>query len=602
MSVFQPAETLRRYRALFLACEAIGWLHMAGKAKADFLRRYGGAVVNYDYQRWYEQETPPFPWDDLLGWIKERFAEVEGVRINWPDVPARFITEHTKQNPGMLGLLQAGHAIASGVEKQSYPDPTIWYLSQDVTHMWLSSAFGRPTRNLLADPPEALTGDGWKRLVEEIRHILEELKSLGTGQVADVGSWRSWRDRAIGPQSFLRRAFLSTAAETRLPNNDVTLWDQSYVAAALFKSAVAGAVLEASKRKTFPWDSSRLKQLTRWRLLTVGIGTDHYEARAVKIGDWKGAEADVQRFFDRVCVLIEVDLAVGSLLYQDTSVAVFSFPGERYDEGDFDDRTFARWLEGWEEWLQEQVNGFARELQLETPPYLKLSRPTRSLVPMARQMRKARAVLAVPVHRPWKLSTVGNKGHVCPVCQVRLNDDPKRKSHPCKVCERRRTGRLDAWLSGKLGSDTIWMDEVADHNGRVALLTLSLDLDPWLEGDRVDSLRTQAISEWRRFNPVLKNQANPIDTKRPFESMLRYLLSILNQRTSEGDYQYNWNDPVLSSLSRGFPWEPRLHPSGTSGEVLWRSFFNKLVEDRARDEVSWDILKEDSLGKNTLGM
>src|SRR5690606_25072269 len=131
------------------------------------------------------------------------------------------------------------------------------------------------------------------------------------------------------------------------PNNEVTLWDQTYVAAALFKSAVAGAVLEGG---AFPWawkaiaqrlqiglttktgkakdwndlDSKEraavsryLKTHTRWRLLTVGIGMDHYEARTVRIGDWIGARADLDAFFDQVCRLVEVDLAIGSLLFRD---------------------------------------------------------------------------------------------------------------------------------------------------------------------------------------------------------------------------------------------------------------------------------------------
>jgi hypothetical protein len=35
---FQPSDTLRKHRPLLLACEAIGWLHMTGKANIDFLQ------------------------------------------------------------------------------------------------------------------------------------------------------------------------------------------------------------------------------------------------------------------------------------------------------------------------------------------------------------------------------------------------------------------------------------------------------------------------------------------------------------------------------------------------------------------------------------
>lgn len=42
MSEFAPAATLRARRPLLLAIEAVGWLHMAGKARAEFLREQAG--------------------------------------------------------------------------------------------------------------------------------------------------------------------------------------------------------------------------------------------------------------------------------------------------------------------------------------------------------------------------------------------------------------------------------------------------------------------------------------------------------------------------------------------------------------------------------
>ena len=37
MTGFQLPETLRQNRPLLLALEAIGWLHMTGKARIEFL-------------------------------------------------------------------------------------------------------------------------------------------------------------------------------------------------------------------------------------------------------------------------------------------------------------------------------------------------------------------------------------------------------------------------------------------------------------------------------------------------------------------------------------------------------------------------------------
>jgi hypothetical protein len=129
--------------------------------------------------------------------------------------------------------------MASGIEKNLPSD----YLKQDIIHTWLSSAFGYPVRNLLSDPPAVLTDAGWGELVAEIYKILDDLRNLGASDTQEIERWWLWRERATGQESFLRQSFMSTVAETRLPNNDVTLWDQSHVTAALFKSAVAGAIL-----------------------------------------------------------------------------------------------------------------------------------------------------------------------------------------------------------------------------------------------------------------------------------------------------------------------------------------------------------------------
>ncbi|MDW7983265.1 MAG: CRISPR-associated protein Csx11, partial [Acidobacteriota bacterium] len=568
MSAPDAVAILRQHRPILLACEAIGWFHMAGKARMEFLRKHGGQrTLDYDYERWHASETPPFDWDAILGWVRS-FGGSRIPRDAWPRSVGQFIENHRRNDQGMLGLLQAGHGVASGIEK-NLPTLTSQYLSQSLPHMWLSSPFGHPRRNLFADPPEVLQRDGWRRLVEEIRRVLEELRQLASRNPPEANPpeaepWAEWRDRAIGAHSWIRQAFLSTLAETRVPNNDVTLWDQSYVAAALFKSAVAGALLDSA----FPLRDNQLKQRIRWRLLTVAIGADHYEARAVKIGDWTGMQGALEEFFGRVSRLVEVDLAAGSLLYQDSSTAVFSFPGERFDEG-----VPAGWVDRLTRWIEGEIDSIAQDLDFEIPPQVRLSNPTRSLVPLVQERRKAQETIAVPIHKWWQIKPRSTNGHVCPVCQVRLNGDPTNKGKPCQVCRDRRHHRREDWLSGRLGDDTIWFEEVADRNGRAALITLSMDLEPWLNSERVDSLRTQAIPEWRRFNPVLSSTPNPVDPDRPFESLWSYIQGRLSQ--------FDRNDPVLRSLQEGYRHEPD-----------WPTFFRRIVEDRA-EAPSWHGLNDD---------
>lgn len=576
MTNVEAWDRLREHRPLLLACEAIGWLHMAGKARIDFLQMHGGQHSDYKYEKWGERESPPFPWNDRLKWVQDEFPLDKNNA--WPGTLTAFIAEHAKSSSksGLVSLLQAGHAMASGIEK-NLPKDTSQYLGQDTTHMWMSSAFGDPVRNLLADPPDGLNEEGWKRLLGEIATLLRELESLGSPTAPhtanDLDGWLNWREKAVGSDGWLRRAFTETLAETRLPNNDVTLFDQSYVAAALFKSAVAGAVLEGC---TFPWSSNGLKQQTRWRLMTIGVGADHYEARAVKIGDWTGARLALDEFFTKVRKLVEVDLAVGSLLYRDSGVCVFSFPGERLNHKGGDLHTA-----DWQSWLTEEIDGYARYANLEMPPYCRISAPSRSLVGMTAEIREARKATAVPLHRKWQIPGQGSSdGPACPVCLVRKSPSGTDRQRPCVPCRERRTHRLGAWLKGEqreLGSNSIWLSEVADANDRVALVTMSLDIEPWLDGTRLDALRTQAIPEWRKFNSVLKVRStpnpNPIDPSTCFDSLFQYIKGKL--------VSFDQNDLVLCNLQEGY-----------RHEKDWPSFFSKIVEDRSK-APEWEALDDD---------
>ncbi|MCK9183349.1 MAG: hypothetical protein M0P13_10815, partial [Fibrobacteraceae bacterium] len=587
MTDFQPASQLQQYRSLMLACEAIGWLHMAGKARMEFLRGHGGEPVEYDYKDWCEKENPPFPWDDLLNWVKNDFSKIDGKEISWPSTFSEFLKKHADNGGrGPLGLLQAGHGMASGIEK-NMPGDTSKYLGQCVTHLWRSSAFGNPERNLVEDSPEILTEAGWKELLKKIEKLLQDLKKWGNSAVSHtpeaLKDWWKWREDAVGDDGWLRRDFSSTLAETRLPNNDVTLFDQSYVAAALFKSAVAGSVLEGT---SFPWNDTSLKQKTRWRLCTVGISADYFEARAVKIGDWTGARKMLDDFFTEVRKLLEVDLALGSLLYRDESVLVFSFPGKRTEppkEGETEEldsdssKGKDAFVTKWEEFLKDKIDGYARERNLDISPYLKISeQPSRSLVGMTREIRTAKKTMQTPFHRDWSVpGNTSGRGHVCPVCQMRRSENPDdkklgSKQKPCAICQERRY-RLKFWLNGNEESDSIWLSEVADRNDRVALITMSLDLLPWLDGSRLDSCRSQAIAEWSA-NSGLKQ--NPIHFNTAYSDMLAYTRKKLGQNFSS-------TDNIFTKLHQGF-----------KEAVSWESFYSNIVEDRS-DAPKWDSLNED---------
>src|SRR5690606_27291571 len=123
-------QTLRDNRAVLLACEAIGWVHMAGKAHPEFLRGHGGQSNGYDFKKWASSWSPD--WNTRLAWLSSNNT------LTWP-VLSSFLTDFARvlskkerrSNPSkydnVVGFLQAAHAMASGIEK-NHPKSTEEYL------------------------------------------------------------------------------------------------------------------------------------------------------------------------------------------------------------------------------------------------------------------------------------------------------------------------------------------------------------------------------------------------------------------------------------------------------------------------------------------
>lgn len=557
MSLLDPLQTLRDNRAALLTCEAIGWLHMAGKAHPDFVKQQA-----HDYKKTDKR------WDELT-WASNlitRFGAMPSLGAQ-SIRPQQLFERHQKSDGnGVLGLLQAAHAMASGIEKGTPLD----YQKQSLAQTWLTTAFGHPIQNLLGSaPPDILANGAWSNTEAQIGVILDGLAARAQN-TSNLGEWRRWREEVIGPSSWLRGAFTATLAETRVPSNDVTLWDQSFIAAALFKAAAAGAALLG---QSFQWENSKVN--TRWRVLTVGIGAEHYEARAVRIGDWTGTRDEISAFFDDVSEFMEVDLALGACVYRDERALSFTFPGQRFDlEGGVDDDLASTLCAR----IGARVDELARARAFETPPLVRLSSSTRSFTAISPELAKARRVLEVPVHRSWSFAHDGSKGkHICPVTLVRAgepsNNGGDQKQDVSKSAHNRRVGRRASWE--KSGGDTIWISEVADENDRVALLTFSLGLEGWLDGSHVDSLRARSLVECRKN----LTQFAAIDANTPRASFHTHVVDLIRKPTLTNG---KLSDGALESLNPGF--KHALSP---------KDFFEKIVEDRS-DAPSWDSLDDSS--------
>lgn len=162
------------------------------------------------------------------------------------------------------------------------------------------------------------------------------------------------------------------------------------------------------------------------RVLLLGIGRLHYEARSVEAADWLGIRESLEHFFGAAAELLGSRYAA-RLEQEDGEVAVFRL------SADVDDSAEQQAS------CQEAIDALALDLGLETPPLLLWGDAEAQEALMALVRRR----LLVPWHRPWRLVAEPGSGHTCPVCLVRRSAALRGRQQLCSVCAaRRRRGRF----------------------------------------------------------------------------------------------------------------------------------------------------------------
>jgi len=259
--------------------------------------------------------------------------------------------------------------------------------------------------------------------------------------------------------------FVSGLGDTRRPINEVVLSDWSWIVGALFKPAIAGALLgnqQPDIRQWKSWSDKVIDHDLRWRLLRINFDVLGLYAKAIKIGDLLGYRRAVEKACETVKKLIEEVYPLGNEIYRDTSGIYFTFPDLDLPAD-----------------LAQEIRRRVEKVEMELAPRIVVTEGDGNTAAeqlkgiLGKARKEALEALAQPFdsqnlsacwQQQW--TTVGpGKWEGCPVCCLR----PKREGNQaCEKCLKRRVSRIKAWESNP--QQTIWIDEIADHNGRVALI------------------------------------------------------------------------------------------------------------------------------------
>ena len=294
----------------------------------------------------------------------------------------------------------------------------------------------------------------------------------------------------------LKTAFSHALGETRIPANDVTLWDHSYSTASLFKTILAGIACDGYK------DMNDVK----WRIFGVCWNGEDFINRGRKIADIQKRAEVIDNIKEIIKDKLEVEFPVGNVIYEDINGMYFTFPelGE-------DSKSLAS---DCAELILREIYD-KKDSDNELWPFFTLSKPSGSLTIIANELKRVYEKRKIPKVHPFLLTEGGeeepieilidldkkveNKENerldVCPICRIRTKSE---KDERCTICENRRRGRLEEWLNNRRKS--VWIDEIADKNNRVSLISLSFDLDKWLDGTMIGSIFSQTFEDWYKKN------------------------------------------------------------------------------------------------------
>jgi hypothetical protein len=546
-------KKLEDNRTAILLAEIGAYLHDLGKARKEFVEHYaenGGSG-------WDGHNFP----SKLSNNLKELLEKIKVEICNEHASLLDFIEKHHKEKegdgylsdcdvPSLIRLLYAGwngyDGMDSGLDKGSAQT------KQKKDSIFISTAFGHePTKNKMENNLIDKLGN------EIINHVIEALQRYT--QDSDVVKLR--RDILKNTKG----CYLKFLGETRRPANDVTLWDHSYSVASLYKCAIVKNIIDCSRASFDPLDF-------RWNILSINLSVLSVLAKSIKIGDVLGYKEKIDEAFREIKTLIELTYPIGNEIYQDTTGIYFIIPD--IEVGELKEEIFKKLKEIEPEFMAEimikemqpiKVNNYKFNCINQTQIASDINSQRRNLENVLKENLKR----ILPESRndalkeiPYPTSNnrlpldkfIGenwDNKEVCPICRFR---PMKENSGGCEHCLERRKRRAKNWIEQhprqtictgnyvhlfcneieQHPRQTIWLDEVSDHNDRVALLIGSFILDKWLDGTLV---KTFAI------NKTLKSKnPSPARIRRCWETTQEFIQTTIFKSILD-NYPFGANTP-----------------------------------------------------------
>ncbi|MGC9365333.1 MAG: CRISPR-associated protein Csx11 [Fidelibacterota bacterium] len=402
--------------------------------------------------------------------------------------------------------------INSGIDKGALPE------SQKIKgKLYISNAFGTHKEDV---DPKCFDNERME-FFQRLHQEMEDKKWY------DNPDWSAIRNFIFGE---IKSWYSHLLSDSRFPANDVTLWDQVYMTASMFKAVLAGIYLKLNQENYV-----NNPQKIQWQILGIQYDKLALAEKGAKPAfiNWyrektNTLDNDIKKYF-------ETDLAIANEIYRDETGIYFLFPNNTGVA--FEHKKHLQVLKNCFKDIEKEIIGlFTKQFPDEIFPAIFLTKPCRGLMNLTQLLSGAKDNFLYAPFFLHRTETGKNKSNqqtsaqkekspaypqICQVCRVRLEyTDKTTEGTParltrsgwentekddirlCKECRKRKKGRLEKWIE-KQNNETIWLDELQDKNSRIALITLRFELKEWLNGNMLSALLNQQLQNGKRYDDLL---------------------------------------------------------------------------------------------------
>jgi CRISPR-associated Csx11 family protein len=386
-------------------------------------------------------------------------------------------------NPLQKILARGCENVNSGIDKGALPK------SQKIQgELYISNAFGSFMQRMNPDCLDT-------RRECFLQSLHDELTEKNFYENPD---WQAIRDFVCNE---IKCWYSNLLSDTRFPANDVTLWDQAYMTASMFKATLADCYLQnnASDKMSNP-------QSIQWRILGIQYDKLGLAEKASKPAIIATYRNECKEFDKQVKAYLETEIAIGNEIYRDETGIYFLVPENLpYKEVKADNKLLVDLFD--EENIINAINHKAYDkFNNEVQPVYVLSRASRGTMNLTQLLQKAKELrLYAPQFDKRNLKNESNGSQICRVCRIRFAENENNEANNdiplCKICNNRKVDRLKEWHANR-NNETIWLDELQDKNNRIALLTIRFELNQWLNGNMLSSCVNQLLKNGNSFNDI----------------------------------------------------------------------------------------------------